>query len=77
MYYLINNNSDLSLAQQIALCDTTLYLKTATDWADRRKAETGDNWCVIKITSVYTTQTLDEAHREALDVHAKRFLQRR
>ena len=68
MYYLINNDSPLSLAEQIALCDTTLYLKTATDWADRRKAQTGDNWCVIQITSVYTTQTLDEAHREALDV---------
>ena len=38
------------------------------DWADRCKAETGDNWCVIQITSVYTTQTLDEAHREALNV---------
>ena len=68
MYYLINNDSPLSLAEQIALCDTTLYLKTATDWADRRKAQTGDNWCVVQITSVYTTQTLDEAHREALDV---------
>jgi len=68
MYYLINNSSDLSLAQQIALCDTTLYLKTATDWADRRKAKTGDNWSVIKIDDVYTTQTFDEAHRAALDV---------
>jgi allantoicase len=68
MYYLINIDSDLSLAQQIALCDTTLYLKTATGWADRRKADTGKNWCVIKITSVYTTQTFDEAHRAALDV---------
>ena len=68
MYYLINNSSDLSLAQQIALCDTTLYLKTATEWADRRKAETGDNWCVIKIGEVYNTQTLDEAHMAALDV---------
>jgi len=68
MYYLINNNSPLSLAEQIALCDTTLYLKTAKNWADSRKATTGDNWSVIKIDDVYTTQTLDEAHREALDV---------
>ena len=68
MYYLINKDSDLSLAEKIALCDTTLYIQTATDWADRRKADTGKNWCVITITSVYTTQTLDEAHREALDV---------
>ena len=68
MYYLINIDSELSLAEQIALCDTTLYLKTATDWADRRKAETGKNWCVIRIGEVYTTQTLDEAYRRALDV---------
>ena len=68
MYYLINNDSDLSLAEQIALCDTTLYLKTAQSWADSRKAKTGENWSVIKIGSVYTTQTFDEAHREALDV---------
>ena len=68
MFYLINNDSDLSFAQQIALCDTTVYLKTAKEWADRRKAETGKNWCVIRIGEVYTTQTLDEAHRAALDV---------
>jgi len=68
MFYLINNNSDLSFAEQIALCDTTVYLKTAREWADRRKAETGDCWEVILITSAYITQTLDEAHRAALDV---------
>lgn len=68
MYYLINNDSQLSLAEQIALCDTTLYIQTAMDWADRRKAQTGDNWCVIKIGEVYTTQTLDEAHLASLDI---------
>ena len=68
MYYLINDDSHLSLAQQIAQCDTTVYLKTAKEWADRRKAKTGDNWSVVKIEDVYTTQTFDEAHREALDV---------
>lgn len=65
MFYLINNDSDLSFAQQIALADTTVYLKTAKEWADRRKAETGDNWEVIKLEAVYTTQTLDEAMNEA------------
>jgi hypothetical protein len=60
MYYLINIDSDLSLAEQIALCDTTLYIQTATDWADRRKAETGKNWCVIKIGEIYNTRTPDE-----------------
>jgi len=57
MYYLINNASDLTFAEQIALSDTTVYLKTAKEWADRRKAETGDNWEVIKLEAVYTTQT--------------------
>lgn len=60
MYYLINNASDLTLSEQIALCDTTLYLQTAMDWADRRKAETGDNWCVIQIGEIYNTRTPDE-----------------
>ena len=65
MFYLINNNSDLSFAQQIALADTTVHLKTAKEWADRRKAQTGDNWEVVKMECVYTTQTLDEAMTEA------------
>jgi hypothetical protein len=68
MYYLINNDSDLSIGQQIAQCDTYYNLSTAKKVADLRKNKTGDNWEVIQIASVYTTQTLDEAHREAFDV---------
>ena len=68
MYYLINNASDLTFSEQIAQCDTFSWFGTAKRIADNRKAETGDNWEVIQIKSVYTTQTLDEAHREALDV---------
>lgn len=68
MYYLINNDSHQTLGDQIARCDTFHNLDTAKKVADLRKDKTGDNWEVIQITSVYTTQTLDEAHRGALDV---------
>jgi hypothetical protein len=61
MFYLINNSSDLSLAEQIAKCDTFHNRGTATKVADLRKEKTGDNWEVIQIISVYTTQTIDEA----------------
>jgi hypothetical protein len=65
MYYLINNDSSLSLAHQIAQCDTYHNLSTAKKVADLRKDKTGDNWEVIQITSVYTTQTLDGAMSKA------------
>lgn len=65
MFYLINNDSNLSLGQQIAQCDTYHNLSTATKVADLRKDKTGDNWEVIQITCVYTTQTLDEAMSKA------------
>jgi len=61
MYYLINNDSELSLGEQIGIADAYCWLSQAKQQADRRKAQTGDNWEVIKIESVYTTQTLDEA----------------
>jgi hypothetical protein len=57
MYYLINNDSDLSFAQQIAIADTYCWLSQAKQQADRRTANTGDRWCVVKIEEVYTTQT--------------------
>ena len=61
MFYLINNSSELSFGQQIAQCDNFWNLATAKKVADLRKNKTGDNWEVIKLESVYTTQTLDEA----------------
>ena len=68
MYYLINNNNDLSLGQQIAICDTFHNLATAKKVADLRKDKTGDNWEVLEIKTAYMTQTFDEAHRAALDI---------
>ena len=68
MFYLINTESDLSLAEQIAVCDTFTGIASAQRQADNLKAKTGQNWEILQIRSVYTTQTFDEAHRAALDV---------
>jgi hypothetical protein len=56
MYYLINNDSDLSFAQQIAIADTYCWLSQAKQQADRRTANTGDRWVVVKIEEVYAPQ---------------------
>jgi hypothetical protein len=68
MYYLINDDSALSFAQQIAICDTFHWLGAAMKTADARKEKTGQNWSVIKLESVYTTQTLHEAMLKSPDV---------
>ena len=68
MYYLINTSSDASLAEQIACCETFLNIANAQRRADGLKALTGNNWEILQIKSVYSTQTFDEAHRAALDV---------
>jgi len=60
MYYLINNDSDLSFAQQIAIADTYCWLSQAKQQADRRTSTTGDSWVVIKIEEVYTPQVSEQ-----------------
>ena len=56
MYYLINNDSDMSFAQQIAIADTYCWLSQAKQQADCRTANTGDRWVVVKIEEVYAPQ---------------------
>ena len=56
MYYLINNDSDISFAQQIAIADTYCWLSQAKQQADRRTSNTGDRWVVVKIEEVYAPQ---------------------
>ena len=56
MYYLINNDSDLNFSQQIAIADTYCWLSQAKQQADRRTANTGDRWVVVKIKEVYAPQ---------------------
>ena len=68
MYYLINNDSDVSFSQQLATTDTYLRLSVAKKAAERCKDRTGNNYSIIKLESVWTTQTLHEALLEATDV---------
>lgn len=56
MYYLIDNDSDLSFAQQIAIADTFCWLSQAQQQADRRTARTGHQWAVVKIEQVYAPE---------------------
>jgi hypothetical protein len=60
MFYLINNDSDLSFAQQIAIADTYCWLSQAKQQADRRTANTGDRWVVVKIEEVYAPQVSEQ-----------------
>jgi hypothetical protein len=53
MYYLINNDSDLSFSEQIAIADTFCWFSQAKQQADRRTERTGDHWVVVKIEEVY------------------------
>jgi hypothetical protein len=68
MYYLINDDSEMSFAQQIAICDTFHNIANAVRRADALKTKTGQNWSVVKLDSVYTTQTLHEALLKSPDV---------
>jgi len=56
MYYLINNDSDLTFSEQIAIADTYCWLSQAKQQADRRTANTGDRWVVVKIEEIYAPQ---------------------
>lgn len=61
MYYtLINNDSDMSFSDQIAIADVYFWLSTAKSQADSRNARTGDSWAVVKIETVYTAETAKE-----------------
>ena len=60
MYYLIDNDSDLTFAQQIAIADTYCWLSQAKQQADRRTAATGHSWVVVKIEEVYAPQVSEQ-----------------
>ena len=47
---------------------TTETLYEAQWLADNLKTETGQNYDIIEMKRVWTTQTLDEAHRASLDI---------
>jgi hypothetical protein len=52
MFYIINNDSELSLAQQIAICDTFVDLNVARRVADRKRERTGEDWVILQIKEV-------------------------
>jgi hypothetical protein len=54
MYYLINNDSDLSFAEQIAICDTFHDLPAAIRHAKQRSEKTGQSWEVVELRSVFS-----------------------
>jgi hypothetical protein len=60
MYYLINNDSDLTFSQQIAIADTYCWLSQAKQQADRRTDTTGQRWVVVKIEEIYAPQVSEQ-----------------
>lgn len=60
MYYLIDNDSDLPFSKQIAIADTYCWLSQAKQQADRRTANTGHSWVVVKIEEVYAPQVSEQ-----------------
>jgi hypothetical protein len=70
MYYIIEK---VQHRPHSYLLDTTKFfgfhfLQNAKDFAEDLKNEDGKQYDIVRVETVYTTQTFDEAHLEALDV---------
>jgi len=63
MYYVVPK--DRSIISHVATSET---LHEAKKYAESRKVETGDNFDIVRMERVWTTQTLDEAHLMSLDI---------
>lgn len=63
MYYVVPK--DRSIVKSLKSFET---LYDARRFADATKGETGENYDVIRMDRVWTTQTLDEAHLMSLDI---------
>jgi hypothetical protein len=63
MYYVVPK--DRSIIKSLKTFET-LYV--ARRFAENMKAETGENYDVVRMDRVWTTQTLDEAHLASLDI---------
>jgi hypothetical protein len=53
MYYLIDNDSDLSFSKQMETADAFIWLETAINIANKRCEDTGHSWDVVKEKTVY------------------------
>ena len=63
MYYVVPK--DRSIVRSIGKLETLYEAKKS---AEAAKAQTGENYDVIRMERVWTTQTLDEAHLMSLDI---------
>jgi hypothetical protein len=63
MYYVVPK--DQSIARSVGKLET---LYEARKSAEAIKAQTGNNYDIIRMERVYTTQTFDEAHLLSLDI---------
>ena len=62
MFYVIPTEANQFTVGMFSKSFTNFH--AAREHADKRKQETGYNYTVHEINSVYTTQTLDEAMKE-------------
>jgi len=65
MYYVIEKNSRIIEAN---IYSGFHFLQNAKELAEDLKNEHGKQYEIVRVETVYTTQTFDEAHLEALDV---------
>jgi len=65
MYYIVEKNSH---SYGIGKFFGFHFLQNAKDFAEDLKNEHGKQYDIVRVETVYTTQTFDEAHLEALDV---------
>ena len=63
MYYVVPK--DRSIIKSLKTFET---LYEARQFAEATKAQTGENYDLIRMERVWTTQTLDEAHLASLDI---------
>jgi len=67
MYHVIKKDSYL-----IDISDLSgmyVYFKNALEYAEQLKSIDGKQYDIVRVETVYTTQTLDEEALEALDAH--------
>ena len=63
MYYVVPK--DRSIIKSLKTFES---IYDARVFADKTKSETGENYDVIRMERVWTTQTLDETHLASLDI---------
>jgi hypothetical protein len=64
MYYIVEKDSHTLNTNNLGFH----FLHNAKDFAEDLKNEHGKQYDIVRVETVYTTQTFDEAHLEALDV---------